>query len=98
MDQNTSTQTRVDALNAEYEKYITRLRTDWLAKNRSSSRDVYEVMSPRDREEVNQIIDRWNRYVTPLAEAWWRERGYGITWPEDDSKPMQIYSLKSEGA
>jgi hypothetical protein len=55
-------------------------------------------MSPRDREEVNQIIDRWNRYVTPLAEAWWRERGYGITWPEDDSKPMQIYSLKSEGA
>lgn len=56
MNQNAPTQSEVDALNAEYEKYITELRVEWLVQNRSNSRDVYEVMSTRDSEEVHNII------------------------------------------
>jgi len=81
------------ALDAEYRKYVGKLQAAWIARNRSTSRDVLEVMSPRDREEVDNIIARWGRYITPLAEAWWRERGYEVIWPDDNSKPVQFRKL-----
>ena len=93
MSQVTSIQSEVDALNAEYEVYVRKLRTEWLSQNRVDSNDVYEVMRPEQRAEVHQRIAQWGRYITPLAEAWWKERGYGVIWPEDDSKPMQVYRL-----
>jgi hypothetical protein len=95
MSQVTSIQSEVDALNAEYEVYVRKLRTAWLSQNRVNSNDVYEVMRPEQRAEVHQRIAQWGRYITPLAEAWWKERGYGVIWPEDDSKPMQVYRLEA---
>jgi len=89
-----TTEAEVRALNTEYETYIRKLRAEWLAKNRPRSRDVYEVMRPEEQAEVHRCIARWQDYVTPLAEAWWKERGYGVVWPDDDSKPMRVYKLK----
>ena len=91
-----TTQTEVDALNAEYEAYIRPLRAEWIAQNRPVSRDVYEVRRPEEQAEVHRCIDRCQQYITPLAEAWWRERGFGVIWPDDDSKPMQVYRLEED--
>ncbi len=33
--------------------------------------------------------------IGPVAEAWWKERGYGCVWPEDDSEPMKVYELET---
>jgi hypothetical protein len=81
------------ALEAQFEKYVTSLRREWTAINRSKSRDVYEVMGKRDREGVDQLIKQWRRYIAPLAEAWWVERGYKVIWPANDSGPVRYQKL-----
>lgn len=89
-----STQELVDSLNIEYEDYILELKREWFSRNkRPESKDVYEVMSKDDRQKVHQYIVDWGSYVTPFAEAWWKERGFGVVWPDDDSKPMKVYKL-----
>ena len=98
MGNDTPTQAEIEILFGEHEVFISRLRARWLAQNRSRSRDVYEVMNTRDRQEVHDIIERWVRYVTPLAEAWWRERGYEVVWPSDDSEPMQVFKLETKSS
>jgi hypothetical protein len=85
----------VAALLEEHIQYIEQLKAQWLSQNRVRSRDVYEVMRPEDRQEVHRKIKEWETYITPIAEAWWRERGYGVIWPDDNSKPMQVYKLKT---
>ena len=95
MKRNTSEQAKVDALNAEYKAYVDRLRAKWTRQNRVDSNDVFEVMHPSEREEVYRVITRWAAYITPLAEAWWRRRGYGVIWPDDNSKPMKLCRLES---
>jgi len=89
-------ETEVIALNREYRKYIEGVRAKWLRENRPESRDVYEVMSNHDRREVHNCIRRWEEHVTPIAEEWWRKRGYGIVWPDDNSQPTQVYKLEIE--
>lgn len=84
------TRAEIDALSAEYKTYINGLRADWLAQNRVKSKDVYEVMRPEEQALVHRRIAEWADYVTPYAEAWWKERGYGVKWPDDNSKPMQV--------
>lgn len=95
MSEIASAQAEVDVLNAEYEVYVRELRREWFAKNqpRVDSGDVYEVMRPDDKARVRGCIDRWKKYITPIAETWWKERGYGVVWLDDDSKPMQLYRL-----
>lgn len=83
------------ALRKEYWRYIEGLRRPWFAANRSRSKDVFEVMSKRDRAEVHDIMARWEQYISPLAEAWWKEHGYGIVWPDDNTKPEQYYKLEA---
>ncbi len=95
MRKNASIQIEVNALNVEYEAYVRRLRMAWLRENRVDSKDVYEVMHPTEREKVHECIAQWRRYITSLAEAWWKDRGYGVVWPRDDSKPMRVYKLKA---
>jgi len=50
-------------------------------------------MNERNREEVDNIIAIWGRYITPLAEAWWEERGYRVVWLNNNSKPIQLHKL-----
>lgn len=90
-----TTQSEVDALTEEYRAYIDRLHFEWKQRpeNQSRSKDVYEVMSERDRAIVHAIMNSWSAYVTPFAEAWWKERWYEVRWPDDDSKPMQVRNL-----
>ncbi len=90
-----SAQNEFVALDEEYRAYIDKLKAGWLSKDRVTSKNVYEVMRPEERAQVHQRIARWGRYVTPFAEAWWKERGYGVVWPDDDSKPMQVYKLEA---
>ena len=96
MKEGLSAQEEFDAYNAEYAKYIQGLKSEWLSQNRIwNTKNVYETMSSRERDEVHGRIGQWSRYITPLAEAWWAERGYSITWPEDDSDPVQICKLQT---
>lgn len=95
MQQDTTTQAEVDALNVEYEAYIQELWRPWLQENRVRSRDVYEVMRSEEQELIHRRIEQWARYVTPFAEAWWKEHGFGVVWPDDNSKSMQVYKLES---
>ena len=92
---NAHTQAEIDALDAEYKSYIKELRSTWLARNRVRSKNVYEVMSEEEREKVHQCIGSWKRYITPLSEAWWQERGFGVMWPDDDSEPMKVHKLEA---
>jgi hypothetical protein len=93
MHEERSAESEFAALETEFRAYLDRLKAEWLSQNRVQSRDVYEVMHPQERAEVHSRIALWSQYITPLAEAWWREHGYGIIWPDDDSKPMQVYKL-----
>ena len=83
----------IDTLNKDYAAYIEGLRRTWLQPRWINSKDVYEVMPPSGKAEVQGVISAWNVYITPRAEAWWRERGFGVKWPDDDSKPMQVFRL-----
>jgi hypothetical protein len=84
----------VEALNKEYKVYIDGIKAAWLSHHRVRSNNVYETMFPHERERVEGIIRAWGVYVTPFAEAWWKERGYGVVWPADNSKPTQVYKLE----
>ena len=95
MNQEISSQAEFEALDKEYRAYIGTLQAAWLAQNRMHSKDVYEVMRPEMRAQVHQRIAQWGTYITPFAEAWWKARGYAVTWPVDDSKPMQVYKLEA---
>src|SRR4051812_18960019 len=83
-----------NALLAEFSTYEGKLRATWLAENRPRSNELYELMRPEERAQVHACMARWAAYITPLAEAWWEERGYEITWPDDDSKPVRYSKLE----
>ncbi|MCA9353701.1 hypothetical protein KC842_02410 [Candidatus Nomurabacteria bacterium] len=90
-------------LNKQYEKFIFKLRWDFFSKRENkipTSDKVVEIMTQQEREDLRRLqsvaINRWNEYVTPIAEKWWRDRGWGVIWPDDDSKPMQAYKLDPE--
>ena len=76
-------------LHARYADIITRLRIIWVAKNKPHSENVWEVMHDSEKREVELVIHMWDRYVTPLAEAWWKRRGYTIHWPENNNEPCR---------
>ena len=93
----TSTQGLINSLNIEYKDYILKLKRDWSSQNKlPESKDVYEVMRKDDQQKVHQYITNWGSYVTPFAEAWWKERGFGVVWPDDNSEPMQVYKLSDD--
>jgi len=85
----------LERMNAEYRKYIEGIKREWIARNRVRSNRVYETMRKEEREEVHRRIQQWGRYIEPIAEAWWAERGYGCIWPDDNSEPMGLYRLES---
>jgi hypothetical protein len=92
MNDGASAQTETD-LNNEFRLYVENLKAAWLRQNQMNSRDVFEVMRPEERAKVHGTIRQWERYITPLVEAWWKERGYGVTWPDHNLKPMQVHKL-----
>lgn len=87
--------TEVKALEQEFRAYVGKLKADWLSENRVHSNCLYELMSPEEQRRVDRLCAAWGRHITPFAEAWWKERGYGVIWPEDNSKPMQVYKLEA---
>jgi len=96
MTQAVATQTDLGALWQEFRAYVESLQRSWAARNRVHSKDVYEVMRPKERAEVDACIAGWARHITPLAEAWWKERGYGVVWPDDNAQPMQLTKLETD--
>ena len=85
----------VRILNKEYRLYIDKLRISWLNQNQVRSNNVLEVMTVEERRRVHGTIARWGAYITPLAEAWWKERGYAVVWPDNDSDPITLRKLES---
>ncbi len=94
-------QKKFNALSQKYRLFIQDLKSKWLVENRTRSRglgfgnDCYETMSPNQRKDVDNKIKQWGIYITPLAEAWWKERGYGVIWPDDDKENMKLYKLET---
>jgi hypothetical protein len=82
--------TSIAVLELEYKSYVDTLRAAWIRENYVRSKDVYEVMSEMDRARVNQRMRAWDRYITPLVEKWWEDRGYVLVWPENDTDPVLI--------
>ena len=98
MNQTTGTTSAPNELKdllREFREHVETLKREWLHRNRIDSKEVYEVMRPEERVSVNTRIRAWERYITPLSETWWKERGYNVIWPDDNSKPMQIQKLES---
>lgn len=93
MSQVAASSTELNTLWEEHKAYVGDLKATWLVQNRMNSRNVLEVMPPQERAEVHRRIAEWARYITPLAEAWWKERGYRVVWPDDNSKSMQVFKL-----
>lgn len=87
-------QEEFDALDKEYREYICRLRSEWILQNRVHSNDVYEVMRPEEQARVHSRIDQYKRHITPIAEAWWKKRGFRVVWPDDDSMPMKLHKIE----
>jgi len=88
------TQEEFRILDQEYTLYIKGIQEDWLKKNRPRIKDVWEVMSKPEHEKVRQCMAQCAAYITPIAEEWWKKRGFGCIWPKDDSAPMQVYELE----
>lgn len=89
------TQEEFRILDQEYTLYIKGIQEDWLKKNRPRIKDVYEVMSPREHEEVERCMAQCAAYITPIAEAWWEKRGFRCIWPKENSKePMKVCRLE----
>ena len=103
MDQAASETPTTDAevaiLNEEYKTYIEGLKAKWLKENNHPPQQwtLYEL-DAKERARVDGVIHGWEQYVTPLAERWWRRRGFGIRWPEKSSDPCQIYKLETVSA
>jgi hypothetical protein len=94
MSDNISEQETLVALFKEHKTYIEDIKRKWLVGKRSKSDDVYEVMRPEEQEEVHRTMSDWERYITPIAETWWKERGYEVVWPESNSDPMSVRKIE----
>lgn len=75
-----------NALHAEYEAHMRELKSQWMRQNNTirNHPDCYEVMRDRDRAEVHGVMRSYDAYITPIAEKWWKDRGWTIKWPTDD--------------
>lgn len=95
MNGTQSAQLEAYTLGKEYKVYIDTLWARWIMEHPFHCRNVYEAMDPWEREELQRHIDKWGVYITPFAEKWWRERGYGVRWPEQNTEPMKIFKLET---
>lgn len=95
MNQTVVTQKQVNMLNSEYAEYISDLQRNWRSEHRFESNNVYETLTSDERNKLKGYISAWERYITPLAEVWWKERGFGVVWPENNSDSMQVYPLEA---
>jgi len=96
---NSLTQAEISVLNEEYKKFIERAQKRWLRDNNRPPKAwrLYEL-DAEERQRVDRVIRGWEHYVTPVAERWWKRRGFGICWPKKSSDPCQIYKLETESA
>ena len=90
------TQAEINDLKEKYKNFIERLKRKWLRNNNHPPKvwRLYES-DTEERQRVDGVIRNWELYVTPIAEKWWRRRGFGIRWPEKSSDPCQIYQLEA---
>ncbi len=81
-------------LEAEFIPHIEDVRRKWMQENNRipMGAGLYEL-DPQEQNRVKWVIAAWERYITPIAEAWWRERGYEIIWPEQSSDPCTYRKL-----
>ena len=56
MDSAASVDTDLEILREQFKAYVDQLKKEWLQNNCSKSQDVFEVMNPTDRHEVERII------------------------------------------
>lgn len=86
-------------LDVEFKTFVERLRPRWLRENnRPPQAWVLYELDAGEQQRVRGVIQQWEQYITPIAERWWKRRGFGIRWPDDASKPCQVYRLPASAA
>ena len=95
MSENLSEQKEFEILCKEHKEHIENIRLSWLKNNQVKSDRVYEVMYPHEQTKVHEKISEWDRYITPISEAWWKQRGYGVVWPKNNIDPVGYYKLEN---
>lgn len=83
----------VRELDMEYQQFIAAERVKWNAENHIHSNNVWETMYEFEREACRSLVKKWEYHITPISEKWWKDRGYGVIWPEDNKDPMKVYKL-----
>jgi hypothetical protein len=78
-------------LQAEYTEHMESLKHAWLRENNTmrGHPECYEVMRDKDRQQVHSVMRSYHSYITPIAEKWWKDHGWTIHWPKDNSDPCQ---------
>ncbi len=72
----------------EWREYAEQLRLEWIRNNNMRNHpDCFEVMREVDKQRVYGLVRQWDTYITPIAEKWWKERGYTVHWPEKNTDP-----------
>lgn len=83
-------------LNEEYQRYIAGERTRWIEARGIRTDTLAPLLSQEARNKIENLSHAWSEHITPLAEAWWNQRGYGVVWPEEHTRPMQVYKLSNK--
>lgn len=84
----------IEVLQKRYKAFIDRLRAAWILKNnRPPHAWVLYELDADEQKRVHAMQLRWEDYITPRAERWWKRSGIGIRWPEKSSDPCQFYWL-----
>jgi hypothetical protein len=89
-------QAEFNALTAQFKSCVERLKSLWLRKYNRIPRGagLYEL-DPEERQRADRVIAAWEKYITPLAERWWKKCGYEIVWPEHASDPCGYRKLQA---
>jgi hypothetical protein len=80
-------------LSKEYKKYAEEEKRNWMRQNGLPMKVLYPLMDRQQRKRADDLRKKWSEHITRLAEEWWKKRGYGCIWPENDYAPMQTYKL-----
>ena len=88
---STYAQAEFDVVCKEWDAHLEQIRRTWRDQNQMIN--VFEVMSTEEKKEVQRRLEEWSRSITPIAEEWWKSRGYEVIWPADNTQPMTFRKI-----
>jgi hypothetical protein len=81
------------SLEAEYKAYCEMLYKGWEHENPMPRHEKFPWNVDWVFDKAEEWTADWKAFITPLAEAWWRERGYRLIWPAYGRGPCDLKPL-----